>query len=76
MPGKVYLVHEPEKAKNPKLFYLYGHIHQLQMVKRNGLNVGTDCHQFRPIDWETIVFYYLAIVNHYDENVFMETLGK
>jgi len=75
LPGKIYLVHEPEKATNEKLFYLYGHIHQLQMVKRNGLNVGTDCHQFRPIDWEAIVFYYLAIVNYYDENVFMEKLG-
>jgi len=72
----LHLVHEPEKAQNPRDFYLFGHIHQLQMVKRNGLNVGTDCHQFRPLSYSTIVFYYNAIKRHYDHNVFMEYLGK
>lgn len=76
LPWKLYFLHEPEKAKNEKLFYLYGHIHQLQMVKKNGLNVGVDCHQFKPIDLETVAFYYNAIQNHYDENVFMEVLGQ
>lgn len=75
MPSEIYLVHEPEHATDPRHFYLYGHIHQLQMVKRNGLNVGTDCHQFTPVDWNTIEFYYNAIVNHYDKNVFMPKLG-
>lgn len=75
LPYELHLVHEPEKATSTSFFYLFGHIHQLQMVKRNGLNVGVDCHQFRPIGLETIKFYYDAITKHYDHNVFMERLG-
>lgn len=70
------LIHEPENADNPDSFYLYGHIHQLQMVKPNGLNVGTDCHQFTPIGLDVVKFYYDAITKHYDENVFMGELGR
>jgi calcineurin-like phosphoesterase family protein len=65
------LIHEPEKFNNENNFNLFGHIHKLQMVKRNGLNVGVDCHNFAPINEETILFYYNAIMNHYDKNVFM-----
>ena len=64
------LIHEPEKADNKDDFYLFGHIHKLQMVKKNGLNVGMDCHNFCPVSVETILFYRNAILNHYDENVF------
>lgn len=69
------LIHEPERAIDDKYFYLFGHIHKLQMVKVNGLNVGMDCHNFMPIDEETVLFYYNAIMNHYDDNVFMDELG-
>ena len=66
-----YCSHKPlNNSKN--LFNLFGHIHKLQMVKRNGLNVGTDCHNFYPIDLETVLFYKDAIKNVYDENVFMD----
>ena len=65
------LVHEPSNA-NPHRFKLFGHIHKLQMVKRNGLNVGVDCHDFYPIDLETVEFYRNAIERHYDEDVFGE----
>lgn len=68
------LVHEPDEATAGE-FFLFGHVHQLQMVKRNGLNVGTDCHFFRPISLDVILFYQNAIQNHYDDNVFMEKLG-
>jgi len=65
------LVHEPLKMDD-KVFNLFGHIHKLQMVKRKGLNVGTDCHNFTPIDVETVEFYRNAIDNFYDDNVFCE----
>lgn len=66
----VYCCHEPEfYLKNH--FNLFGHIHQLQMVKKFGLNVGTDCHKFKPIDIDTILFYKNAIEKFYDHNVFM-----
>lgn len=74
--GNLYgLVHEPDTARNPNLFYLYGHIHNLQKIKINGLNVGTDCHQFEPIDIQTVEWYRNAIENHYDQNAFMDKLG-
>ena len=70
---QVYLVHKPEEANSMyNAFFLFGHIHKLQMVKRNGLNVGVDCHNFYPISIETIVFYMMTIKNYYDQNVFME----
>ena len=65
-----FIFHEPSLIKNLKHFYLFGHIHKLQMVKKNGLNVGMDCHNFQCIDIAEINFYRNAIENHYDENVF------
>lgn len=73
---RLFLIHEPETAQSVNAFYLYGHIHQLQMVKRNGLNVGVDCHKFRPIGLDVVKFYYDAITKHYDKNVFMPILGE
>ena len=72
------LIHAPEDAMpiDDTFFYLFGHIHQAQMVKENGLNVGVDCHKFSPIDVETVLFYHNAICNHYDENVFLRMLGR
>jgi len=69
------LVHEPDEAQPSDNFFLFGHIHKLQMVKRNGLNVGVDCHNFSPIPLETVIFYRDAILNAYDENIFLETLA-
>jgi calcineurin-like phosphoesterase family protein len=69
------LVHQPDQATPSEHFFLFGHIHNLQMVKRNGLNVGVDCHHFAPISLETVLYYQRAIQHYYDENVFMNTLG-
>lgn len=69
------LVHEPVYGSGLDKFFLFGHIHNLQMVKKNGLNVGVDCHHFRPISTETVLFYQNAILKHYDKNVFMEVIG-
>lgn len=70
--SRLQLIHEPNEAINRGNFFLFGHIHKLQMVKRNGLNVGVDCHDFRPITLDTVLFYKDAIENHYDDNVFLE----
>jgi calcineurin-like phosphoesterase family protein len=69
------LVHEPLTATAGGGFYLFGHIHRFQMVKRNGLCVSSDAHFFTPISLETVLFYKNAIENFYDENVFVERLG-
>lgn len=68
--GKVNLVHKPEDC-NINMFNLFGHIYNLQMVKRFGLNVGVDCHNLFPITTETVKFYKNAIENIYDNNVFI-----
>lgn len=64
------VVHEPENKKDLDIFYLFGHIHEKQKVKRNGLNVGVDVHNFTPVSEETIEFYRNSIENIYDENCF------
>lgn len=70
------LIHEPDEVRGVTgSFFLFAHIHKLQMVKRNGLNVGVDCHDFCPISLETVLFYRNAIENHYDENVFLDQIG-
>jgi len=76
--GEVFLqlVHEPDEAVDKGHFFLFGHIHKVQMVKRNGLNVGTDCHDFCPIMLDTVLWYKNAIENHYDDNVFMPELTE
>lgn len=68
-------VHEPLEALDRRLFYLFGHIHNTQKVKINGLNVGVDCHNYKPINLETVLFYQKAIYNYYDKNVFIDILG-
>ena len=73
-----YIMHEPEHMRSNH-FNLFGHVHQLSMVKRvimfkemcRGLNVGVDCHFFRPIDMTTVSFYKDAVEHRYDYNVFM-----
>ncbi len=63
------LRHTPTKSEDA--FTLFGHIHKLQMVKRYGLNVGVDCHDYTPIDEKTVLFFKNAILQHYDEYVFV-----
>ena len=64
------MMHEPENY-DKKCFNLFGHIHGRQMVKRFGLDVGVDCHHFKPISIKDVLFYKTAIEKYYDNNVFM-----
>lgn len=69
------LAHEPEWIKiidkeNIKLS-LFGHIHGRQFIKRFGLDVGVDAHNFTPLSHDEVVWYLNAIRSKYDENVFM-----
>ncbi len=70
-----FLCHKPSEAKLIKAYNdcycLFGHIHKLQMVKRYGLNVGVDCHNFKPISLDEVDFYLNAIDKHYDDEVFI-----
>lgn len=68
------LRHEPQTDYKPKKgeFVLYGHIHGRQMVKKGfGLDVGVDCHHFRPISEDEVAFYLNAEdKGYYDNQVF------
>jgi calcineurin-like phosphoesterase family protein len=75
----LHMIHEPimhvRVDEREDLFdemCLFGHIHGRQLIKPYGLDVGVDGHHFYPIDTETVLFYRNAIVNHYDENVFLQ----
>lgn len=65
----IWMTHKPEDCDKDR-FNLFGHIHGLQKVKRYGLNVGVDCHYFKPINLEEVLWWKNAIENHYDNNVF------
>lgn len=72
-------VHEPSHIPSDyRGFYLFGHIHEKQMVKRNyngsryGLNVGVDCHNFYPISTNDVEFYRVAIRDHYDSECYAQ----
>lgn len=78
--GEFCLCHEPSHM-SPNFFNLFGHVHRLSLVKkylvkgetnyRMGLNVGADCHDLTPVSVEVVKFYENAVLNHYDEEVFL-----
>lgn len=74
----VSMTHEPMNYVKANRTYidrvninLFGHIHKLGLVKPFGVNVGADCHNFTPIDLETVLFYHNSIFDYYDDNVFI-----
>lgn len=69
----LFLTHEPLNCSK-NYFNLFGHVHEKCKCKRFGLNIGTDCFNFTPATIAEVVFYKDAILNHYDENVFVEEL--
>ena len=68
-----FLTHEPLNCSK-EYFNLFGHIHEKCKCKRFGLNIGIDCFNFAPASIDDVEFYKDAILNHYDENVFIENL--
>lgn len=71
----LWLDHYPTNSRSD-MFNLFGHVHALRMVTENGLNVGVDCHHFRPISLETVNFFRNGIENVFDEDVFGEHHAK
>lgn len=65
----MWLDHYPSRSRND-MFNLFGHVHALRMVTENGLNVGVDCHHFRPVSLEDVDFFRKGIENVFDEDVF------
>lgn len=72
--GNVYrLVHEPVSGKiDESDFCLFGHVHRTSVIKRNGINVGTDGNHFRLFSIDDVKWQRNGVLRHYDENVFTE----
>jgi calcineurin-like phosphoesterase family protein len=68
--NEFHLCHEPSKH-DPNMFNLFGHIHNFQMVLAFGINVGVDCHHFRPIDLERILLFKRIKENGYKGEQFI-----
>ena len=71
------LRHEPlepkgTKEENKDKFFLFGHIHGRTMYKRNGLDVGIDAYNYKPINMEEVDWRRIAITKYVDENVFTD----
>ena len=65
------MMHKPENY-DKSCFNLFGHIHGRQMIKPFGIDVGVDCHHFRPISIDDILFYKDAMENYYGKNIYMQ----
>ena len=50
------LIHEPSKH-DPSMFNLFGHIHDIVMIKPFGVNVGVDVNHYRPMSYEKMDYY-------------------
>lgn len=62
--------HYPSKASE-KYFNLVGHIHGCWRVQKNMLNVGVDANHFRPLSADDVSFFYKAICDFYDQDVWV-----
>lgn len=69
---KFRVIHELSDIKyddDDDITYLFGHIHALSFAKYNGFGLGTDFHQFTPIDEEQVLWYKNAM-QYWDSNVY------
>ena len=75
IPGyDIVLSHKPsagQRFTNQDCYYLFGHIHRLQMIKKRGLCVSQDCHNFFPVSQDDVRFFLEAQKNgYYDDEVY------
>lgn len=64
------LCHEPSKH-NKNMFNLFGHLHNLVLLKEFGVNVGVDAQHFRPINMDRIQLYIRLRDNAYKGELFI-----
>ena len=65
-----YVTHYPTRGVADR-FNLVGHIHSAWKIQLNMLNVGVDVHHFRPLSMNSVLFFYKAICDFYDEDVWV-----
>lgn len=67
---RCWITHYPTQSKEGS-FNLVGHIHGAWKVQLNALNVGVDVNHYRPHNFDDIAFYFKAINDVYDEDVWL-----
>lgn len=65
---RCYVVHYPTLSVTDA-FNLMGHIHGAYKFQLNALNVGVDVHHFDPVSETEVGFFYKAICEFYDDDV-------
>lgn len=79
-PVTFYVIHEPKtnligksghEPTYPSEFVLFGHIHGRAFAKLNGIDLGTDYHNYTPISLDDVKWYHNAC-QYWDENVFCD----
>jgi len=65
---KVNLTHKPSETITD-MFNLFGHVHSLKPVMRNGFNVCCEYHNYTPVSQECIKDYIIFIENYADDEV-------
>lgn len=65
-----YATHYPTRGRKDR-FNLVGHIHGAWKYQLNMLNVGCDVHHFMPLPIFKIPFFFTAIKNFYDDDVWV-----
>jgi len=65
-----YATHYPSRGR-ADCFNAVGHIHSAWKCQLNMLNVGVDVNHFRPTDLDKLRFFYQAISDFYDEDVWV-----
>ena len=59
---EVYMTHKPTDTKKD-MFNLYGHVHSLKPLMKNGFNVCIEYHDFKPVSLEIVKDYMNFILN-------------
>ncbi len=65
----IYLTHKPRDCKKDCL-NLFGHVHDLKPLKRNGFNVCTTYHHFTPVPLKLVKKHFAFIKHFADQDVF------
>lgn len=69
-PIHCYATHYPTQGRADR-FNIVGHVHAAWKFQLNSMNVGVDCNHFRPVSIKDIPFFYKAICEFYDNDVWV-----
>ena len=70
-----YLTHYPTTTRQD-IFNLVGHIHDAWKFQPNMINVGVDVNHFRPVNAGEIIYFYNAIMTHFDQDIWSAYLPQ